>query len=203
MRDHLSGAILAAVFVLASVTPASAEWVVTPYAGITWKTTATFNDAIGSYDDEFASRVGFGGAAGWRSGPLTLEFDFGFLPGLFDDRSADDDFEYGSTRVMTLMANGVWAAPFRFIGLQPYAAGGIGVIRTNIDAEADLFKVKSTNTAFNVGGGVMKPLGTRYGLRADARFFRTIQEQLPESEVDLAIAVLKFWRFSGGVTIRF
>lgn len=203
MRDHLSGAILAVAVLLASVTAVSAEWVVTPYAGITWKTTATFNDAIGSYDDEFATRLGFGGAGGWRSGPLTVEFDFGFLPGLFDDRTADDDFEYGTTRVMTLMANGVWAAPFRLTGLQPYGAGGIGVIRTDIDAELDLFKVKSTNTAFNVGGGVMRPLGSRYGLRADARYFRTIQEQQPEREVDVAIAVLKFWRFSGGVTIRF
>jgi hypothetical protein len=206
MRDQLSGAILAAAFVLASVTPASAEWVVTPYAGITWKTTATFNDVIGSYDDTFASRLGFGGAGGWRSGPLTLEFDFGYLPGMFDERITTDssfEFQYGSTRVMTLMANGVWAAPFRFVGLQPYGAAGIGVIRADIDPESGLFRVKSTNTAFNVGGGVMRPLGSRYGVRAEARLFRTIQEQRPEREVDLAIAVMKFWRFSGGVTIRF
>ena len=187
---------------LVSVTAASAEWIVTPYAGITWGTAATFNDVVFSYDDEFAGRASVGAAAGWRSGPFTFEFDFGYQPGLFADRTADDDFEFSSSRVMTMMANAVWAAPFRFAGLQPYGAGGIGIIRTHIDDEFDLFTVANSNPAFNVGGGVMRPIG-RYVLRADARYFRTLQEKLPEREVDVAIGALRFWRFSGGLTIRF
>ena len=187
---------------LASVTAASAEWIVTPYAGITWGTAATFNDVALSYDDEFAGRASVGAAAGWNSGPFTVEFDFGYHPGLFADRKADDDFEFGSSRVMTAMANALWAAPFRFAGLRPYGAGGIGIVRTSIDDEFEIFAVRNTNTAFNVGGGVMRPIG-RYVLRADARYFRTVQEQLPEREVDVALGQLRFWRFSGGLTMGF
>jgi len=201
MRDHLAAASVAVVLLLAAPVPASAEWVVTPYAGVAWQTTGTFNDAIGSYDDEFAPRLSFGGAGGWRSGPLTLEFDFGYMPDLFGDRSNSDDDYYGTNRVMTLMANGLWSAPYRLVGLQPYAAGGIGVIRTHV--ANDFFGLDNTNIALDVGGGLLKTLGARYGLRLDARYFRTIQEQLPEPEVDVAVGVLKFWRFSGGVTIRF
>ena len=204
LRARLPGAlILASLLLLSSATAAPAQWLVTPYGGVTWGTSATFNDAALSYDDEFAARTSLGAAAGWRSGPLVLEFDFGYLPQLFANRTANDDFEFGSSRVLTLMANGLYSAPFHVVGLQPYGAAGIGMIRTHINDQLELFTVESSNTAFNIGGGVTKPLGGRYGLRADARYFRTIQEKLPEREVDVTIGALKFWRFTGGVTIRF
>jgi len=180
----------------------AADWVITPYAGLNWAAAATFNDAALSYDDEFKSSFNVGGEVDWINGPLAVGFDFGYLPEFFADRKADDDFEFGSSYVLTMMAN-VAYTPFQLAGLRPYGAGGFGVMKTHITDEFELFTVSSTNAAFNVGGGVQWPLGARYGIRGDARYFRTVQEKLPEREVDVAIGSLRFWRFTGGVTIKF
>jgi len=202
MRHHRRSVLLAIVLVGCVTADAAADWVITPYAGLNWAAAATFNDAALSYDDEFKSSFNVGGEVDWINGPLAVGFDFGYLPEFFADRKADDDFEFGSSYVLTMMAN-VAYTPFQIAGLRPYGAGGFGVMKTHITDEFELFTVSSTNAAFNVGGGVQWPLGARYGIRGDARYFRTVQEKLPEREVDVAIGSLSFWRFTGGVTIKF
>jgi outer membrane protein with beta-barrel domain len=202
MRHHRRSVLLAIVLVGCVTADASADWVITPYAGLNWAAAATFNDAALSYDDEFKSSFNVGAEVDWINGPLAVGFDFGYLPEFFADRKADDDFEFGSSYVLTMMAN-VAYTPFQIAGLRPYGAGGFGVMKTHITDEFELFTVSSTNAAFNVGGGVQWPLGARYGIRGDARYFRTVQEKLPEREVDVAIGSLSFWRFTGGVTIKF
>jgi len=199
---HLRPVLLAIVLVGCVTADSAADWVITPYAGLNWAAAATFNDAALSYDDEFKSSFNVGGEVDWINGPLAVGFDFGYLPEFFADRKADDDFEFGSSYVLTMMAN-VAYTPFQIAGLRPYGAGGFGVMKTHITDEFELFTVSSTNAAFNVGGGVQWPLGARYGIRGDARYFRTVQEKLPEREVDVAIGSLSFWRFTGGVTIKF
>jgi len=199
---HLRPVLLAIVLVGCVTADSAADWVITPYAGLNWAAAATFNDAALSYDDEFKSSFNVGGEVDWINGPLAVGFDFGYLPEFFADRKADDDFEFGSSYVLTMMAN-VAYTPFQLAGLRPYGAGGFGVMKTHITDEFELFTVSSTNAAFNVGGGVQWPLGARYGIRGDARYFRTVQEKLPEREVDVAIGSLSFWRFTGGVTIKF
>jgi opacity protein-like surface antigen len=194
---------LVAVFALGMAPSAAAQWAVTPYAGVNWGTAATFNDAALSYDDEFKLSMNVGAALTWTTGPWGVELDFGYLPSLFGDRKADDDFEFASNRALTMMANGLFMPQVRVLGMQPYAAGGIGVIVTHIEDEFEVFTLDSTNLAFNVGGGVRIPVGSRYSVRGDARYFRTIQEKLPEREVDVAIGSLEFWRFGGGFTIGF
>jgi hypothetical protein len=202
MRQHRFSILLAIVLVAGLTGDGFADWLVTPYAGLNWGATATFNDAALSYDDEFKSRMNFGGEVDWIHGPFAAGFDFGYLPAFFADRKADDDFEFGSSYVLTLMAN-VAYTPFQIAGLRPYGAAGFGVMKTHITDEFDLFTVNSTNAAFNAGGGVQWPLGAKYGIRGDVRYFRTVQEKLPEREVDVAIGSLSFWRFTGGVTIKF
>jgi hypothetical protein len=203
MRQHRFSILLAIVLVAGLAADGSADWVAIPYAGFNWGAKVTFNDAALSYDDEFKSRVNFGGAVAWLNGPFAVEFDFGYLPGFFADRKADDDFEFGPSRLLTMMGNVAYTPAFRIGGVRPYAAGGFGVILTHIQDEFDLFTVESTNAAFNVGGGGELPLGAKYGIRGDVRYFRTVQEKLPEREVDVAIGALSFWRVTGGVTIKF
>ena len=154
------------------------------------KTTATFSDASpGPTTTSFVSR-GLRSAARWGAARrrVRLRVPAGNVRrsdprGGFDN----DDFEYGATRVMTLMATGD--------GRPVPLASACSRMRQAASASCSdgyrpgfsLFKVKSTNTRIQRRWRVMRPLGAHYGLRADARFFRTIQEQLPESEVDLAI----------------
>jgi len=202
MRHHRRSVLLAIVLVGCLTADASADWVITPYAGLNWAAAATFNDAALSYDDEFKSSLSFGGEVDWINGPVAVGFDFGYLPGFFADRKANDDFEFGGSYVLTMMAN-VAYTPFQIAGLRPYGAAGFGVMKTHITDEFELFTVSSTNAAFNAGGGVQWPLGAKYGIRGDVRYFRTVQEKLPEREVDVAIGALSFWRITGGVTIKF
>jgi hypothetical protein len=203
MRQHPFSILLAIVLIAGVAPDASADWVITPYAGWNWGSKVTFTDAALSYDDEFKSRINFGAGTAWLTGPFAVEFDFGYLPDFFGDRKADDDFEFGPSYLLTLMANVGYAPRFRIAGLRPYAAGGFGVIQTHIEDEFDLFTVNSTNAAFNVGGGAEWPLGPKYGIRGDVRYFRTVQEKLPAQEVDVAIGSLSFWRVTGGLTIKF
>src|SRR5918992_5427585 len=102
MRSLVKILALAAVLFACSTTKVSAEWVVTPYAGLNWGTTARFNDAATFYDDEFTSRLLFGGSVTWLKGPLGFEFDFGYHPQIFNNRTQDDFFEWGDSRVMTM-----------------------------------------------------------------------------------------------------
>jgi opacity protein-like surface antigen len=201
MRQHPISFLLAIVLMAFLATDASADWVITPYAGLNWGAAATFNDAALSYDDEFKPRMNVGGEVDWINGPFAVGFDFGYLPQFFADRKADDDFEFGGSRVLTMMAN--VAYEFHLAGLRPYGAAGFGVIQTHITDEFELFTVNSTNAAFNAGGGVVWPLDAKYGIRGDVRYFRTVQEKLPEREVDVAIGALSFWRVTGGLTIKF
>jgi Outer membrane protein beta-barrel domain len=202
MRHHRFSILLAIVLMAGLAADTSADWVITPYAGLNWGAAATFNDAALSYDDEFKARMNFGGEVDWISGPFAIGFDFGYLPGFFADRKADDFFEFGSSYVLTLMAN-VAYTPFQIGGLRPYGAAGFGVMKTHITDEFELFTVNSTNAAFNAGGGVQWLLGAKYGIRGDVRYFKTVQEKLPETEVDVAIGDLSFWRVTGGLTIKF
>jgi Outer membrane protein beta-barrel domain len=201
MRQQRFSILLAIVLVASLAADGSADWVVTPYAGLNWGAAATFNDAALSYDDEFKARMNFGGEVDWVNGPFAVGFDFGYLPGFFADRKADDDFEFGGSHVLTMMASVAYT--FQIAGLRPYGAAGFGVIRTHITDEFELFTVDSTNAAFNAGGGVQWPLGPKYGIRGDVRYFKTVQEKLPEREVDVAIGDLSFWRVTGGLTIKF
>jgi hypothetical protein len=201
MRQQRFSILLAIVLVASLAADGSADWVITPYAGLNWGAAATFNDAALSYDDEFKARMNFGGEVDWVNGPFAVGFDFGYLPGFFADRKADDDFEFGGSHVLTMMASVAYT--FQIAGLRPYGAAGFGVIRTHITDEFELFTVDSTNAAFNAGGGVQWPLGPKYGIRGDVRYFKTVQEKLPEREVDVAIGDLSFWRVTGGLTIKF
>src|SRR5262245_5065473 len=116
MRQQALSTVLVIALMAGFGADASADWIVTPYAGFNWGAKVTFNDAALSYDDEFKSRVNFGGGVAWLTGPFAVEFDFGYLPGFFADRKADDDFEFGPSRLLTMMANVGYRPDFRIAG---------------------------------------------------------------------------------------
>ena len=167
--------------------PASAQTMLTPYAGATFA-----EDAPDQQFTTGASLTFMGRVAGF-------EVDFGYAPDFYNQ---SDDFELvGDGNVTTLMGNlviGPWAGQIR-----PYGVIGLGLLRTQID-ESDLFDEVSTNDfGFNVGFGVLGMVSDRVGLRGDVRYFRSLQDPETDDDVDVAVGNFDFWRATGGVTFRF
>jgi opacity protein-like surface antigen len=191
----------------AAPTSASADWLFTPFIGGNWGGSATFSDDLGDFEDEFERRVNFGASLAWMGGGIAgFELDFGYSPNFFQNTAGSGDFDYGDNNVTTLMANIVLGAPAggqSGKGVRPYASGGVGIIKSRIADAGDLFDVSSTDWGFNVGGGVAGFFSDNVGIRGDIRYFRSLQDNEPDNEFDVALSDFKFWRGTVGVVFRF
>ena len=204
MRNVRTAALLMVAILTCSAERASADWLFTPYAGINWGSTARFNDVVGYYEDQFAPRADFGAIVAWPKGALGFEFDFGYHPQFFQDRLADDDFEWGSTHVLTFMGNVTYAPGFlRIKGIRTHLAGGAGIIQSHLQEPNDAFTAESRTFGVNGGGGVTLPIATRFQLRGDVRYFRSLEDKAPPPDVDVAVGKFSFWRGTVGVTFHF
>jgi opacity protein-like surface antigen len=201
------------VFMMAAVAPAkaSADWLFTPFIGMNFGGSATFNDAFGDFEDEFEKRSTFGASLAWMSGGIGgFEIDFGYSPNFFESTEGDADFEYGDNNVTTIMANLVLGAPIggqSGIGIRPYASGGIGLIRSHLSDAEDLFDdLTSNDLGINAGAGIAGFFSDKVGIRGDIRYFRSLKDD-PDGDddidLDLALGSFKFWRGSVGITFRF
>jgi opacity protein-like surface antigen len=204
-RKLFLGALVVGVM-CAAPRPASAQWYVTPFIGGNFGGEASFGD-FNDFDDEFEKRLDFGAALGWRgAGIVGFEVDFGYSPNFFENTVGDADFEFGDSNVTTLMANVTAAIPIGGTsgpGVHPYGSGGIGLIRSHIDG-GDFFNDLSANDlGFNLGAGVEGFFTDNVGIRGDIRYFRSLQDNEPDNEFDLAVSDFNFWRATVGVTFRF
>lgn len=186
---------------------ASADWLFTPFIGGNWGGSATFSDDLGDFEDEFERRVNFGASLAWMGGGIAgFEIDFGYSPNFFQNTTGPGNFEFGDNNVTTLMANIVIGAPAggqTGRGVRPYASGGVGLIKSRISDAEDLFNVSSTDWGFNVGAGVAGFFSDNVGLRGDIRYFRSLQDNEPDNEFDVALSDFKFWRGTVGLVFRF
>ena len=201
MQKWLAVTILAGALVMSAPSTASAEWLLTPFAGMNWGGSATFGD-VGDFDDEFEKRGNFGLSFAMGEGTAGFEVDFGWAPNFFENTTGTGDFEFGDNNVTTLMAN-LTLGMHSGAGIRPYALGGIGILKTRAQHARDLFDVARTDWGFNVGGGVMGFFSDSVGLRADIRYFRSLQDEEPDDDFDVALSNFKFWRGSLGLTFRF
>jgi len=207
IRKLVLSAMLAGVTLAAMPARASAQWFVTPFIGGNFGGSARFGTFDGDFDDEFERRVNFGATVGWLGhGIIGFEADVGFAPNFFQDTRGDADFGFGDSNVTTLMANVLVSGPIGGTtgpGIHPYGSGGVGLIRSAINA-GDFFDDLATNDfGFNVGGGANVYFNDNIGIRGDIRYFRSLQDNEPDDDVDLALSDFSFWRASVGVTFRF
>ena len=207
LRKLFISSCLALIVSVAAAKPASADWLFTPWVGINWGTTIDFNESLGDFEDELEKRGTFGASLAWMgAGAVGFEFDFGWSPNFFQSTEGDENFDYGDNNLTTLMANVVVGAPIggqSGLGVRPYASGGVGIIRSHLDDADDLFDVSSNDWCFNVGAGVAGFFSDNVGLRGDVRYFRSLQDDEPDDELDVALGSFSFWRGSVGVTFRF
>jgi opacity protein-like surface antigen len=188
-KRSLTVAAVAAICLLPST--ARADILLTPFAGLTF----------GGVTD--TTRGMFGVAASFTAGGIAgLDLDFGYSPSFFGDDDADP-FD-PDTNMITLMANLRLAAPLGGTegpGVRPYVSGGVGLLRTQVDA-TDLFEgITSNSWGVNVGAGVNGFFNDNVGMQGEIRYFRSFDDFLEDFEVDLGS--FDFWRGSVGVTFRF
>jgi len=91
-------------------------------------------------------------------------------------------------------------------GLRPYASGGAGLLRSNISGSTFFNDLHTNDLGVDIGGGVHGYFNDHVGLRADLRYFRSLQDNnvnAASSDFDLALGHFNFWRGSIGVTFRF
>lgn len=188
MRAMTRTVILGLLFMMASAAPARADWLLTPFAGVTFGGGAT--------DKHFT----FGGSAAWMgAGIIGFELDGGYTPEVLDDETLG----LVDSNVATLMVNLIVGAPLGSPGVRPYASGGIGLIRTSIGSAGDFFEFTNNDLGVNVGAGLVGFFSDNVGLRADVRYFRSVNDEDLGTGVDLDLGSFDFWRGTVGVTFKF
>ena len=179
---------------LLTAAPAAAQTggFVSPFVGVATDTPTDENRTV------YGAGIGFTGPV------IGFEVDFGYSPNFYE---FEDDFgELDSEgSVTTVMGNLLVGAPLGKV--RPYGTVGLGLIRQNLGF-FDLFDDLNRNDlGVNYGGGVMVFFNDRIGLRGDIRQFRSLQNDDPDDDFpdpgDFDLGDFKFWRLSGGVTIKF
>jgi len=88
-------------------------------------------------------------------------------------------------------------------GVHPYASAGLGLIRSSVQSATGLFNDLSTNDlGVNIGGGINGYFNDNIGIRGDIRYFRSLQDNQPDNDLDLSLGSFDFWRGSVGLTFR-
>lgn len=166
---------------------AHAQTFITPFAGVTMK---------GDAPDE---QLTTGASLTFMGNVVGFEFDFGYTPDFFGEDSGV--VLVGDSNVTTFTGNiliGLGAGPIR-----PYVLGGVGLLRSRVEV-GDLFEdVTSNDLGLSAGGGVVFLLGNHVGLRADVRYFRSLEDPDGDDDVDLAVGNFDFWRGTGGLILKF
>ncbi len=181
---------------------ASADWLFTPFLGSTFGGSANLGGQSGDFKDEFERKLNYGASlAATGAGPIGFELDFGYSPNFFG-LSDDTNFNLtGDGNVTTLTGN-------LLIGpssgrVRPYVVGGVGLIRSKVDNPSQFFDKVSTNDfGVDAGAGIIGLFSENVGLRGDILFFRSLQDNDPNS-FDLSLGSFKFWRGTLGVTFKF
>jgi opacity protein-like surface antigen len=198
----LAGLALATTIVVVSPSPASADWMFTPFVGLT--TGGSIKDISGrSLDTQ--TKATYGAGLTWMgAGIVGFDVDFGYTPNFFGD-----DPDFGDSNVTTLMVNAVVGAPIggqHGGGVRPYAVGGIGLLRQRVNSANAFFNdVSRNNMGFDLGGGVAGFFTDNVGVRGDLRYFRKLKGgSNDENALDIFdVDTLSFWRGTVGVSFRF
>jgi len=193
--------ISALVLMLVPASASAQNWFFTPYIGGNFGGSADFGD-FPDDDDAIERRVDFGATIGWNPNVVGFEFDLGWSPNFFEDTAGDRNFEFGDSNVTTMMGNLLLSAP-QGSGFRPYASAGLGLIRANVASGTGLFNDLSTNDlGINLGGGINAAFNDNVGIRGDLRYFRSMQDNEADNDLDLSLGSFDFWRGTVGLTFR-
>jgi hypothetical protein len=200
-----------ALLVLAP-SPASAEWQIKPFFGVSFGGGTTLIDV----ENAAGSPTRVFGVTGQLLGEVFgVEGDFGHTPGFFQSGGDSGGQSVGCqasntpcvlhSAVTTLTGNLVIAMPRRLTTytLRPYFVGGGGLMHARSEPAFGVpVGVSSTLPAMDVGGGLAGFLSKRIGLGWDVRYFRSLGTGT-EPFQSFGPEQLSFWRANMAIAIRY
>lgn len=193
------------LFLLTSllVTPATAraDFFAVPFMGV------KFGGSTSIIDLELAAaekKLVLGAAAmKIDTGMLGYEVEFGNIGGFFEneDFSLSKPLIKGGSYVTDLTGSVVLSLPPQVTagGLRPYLVAGGGFIHAESEDVLELFQVRRTVPAINLGIGAVGLLTNNVGVRFDARHLRSLAKDAPVGLVGRRIA---YSRFTIGLLLR-
>lgn len=186
------------LFVWLQPATASADWLITPYAG--WKFAGDSN-IVNAQRGAGATKFMLGGSLTLLGdGILGVEADFGYVPRFFERETVDPLIV--SSSVTTVTGNVILAAPRSVTreSLRPYALGGVGLMHVGIEDLLGIHQVETNLFCLTLGGGAIGAITPTTSLRFELRHFRNLT---PEGESASFGSRLSFWRATVGVTLRY
>jgi opacity protein-like surface antigen len=189
--------LLAFLATCGSPAQATADWLLSPFAGVRFGADSTFVTGFqGTERNKFTWGSSFGLLTDRGIG---FEGEFAWVPGFFENEGLTP-----RSRVITLMGNVIVSTPSTVAsyGLRPYLVGGVGLLHARAGREL-IDSVNSNLFGIDVGGGAIGPLTPRTSVRFDLRYFRNISNDEEATVIGDEGAQLSFWRASLGLTFRF
>jgi len=194
----------------ASPATASADWIVTPFVGWNFGSSADVSGSSGSaVTNKFNHKADYGVSLDWMGkGIVGADLDFGYSPNFFAaTASSGNNVTFSNnSNVTTLTGNVIVGVPVGGHGasIRPYVVGGVGLIRERVQDAGGLFDVNSKNDfGFDVGAGLMGYFSQNVGLRGDVRYFRGFRGAPSGSFSGIALSNFAYWRASLGVSFKF
>lgn len=192
--------ILSAVCFLGLPADARADWLVTPFAGVTFGAETTFLDFGGGTKVKHWT---FGASGALLSDRIFgLEADLSWVPGFFE---GDDPHQLVSqSRVIALFGNVIAAVPLAVSreSLRPYILGGLGLVHANPNDLVEFEAGGRNSLGLQLGGGAFGLITDRTGVRFDLRQTRTVGRARNNLTGGSGTRV-SFWRATIGVTFRY
>ena len=192
---------LAGVLLTALPGVARAEFFIAPFMGM------KFGGSTSIVDLELAAgskKLALGIAARFvDDGILGYEIEFGNVAGYFanEETSAITPLVKAGSYVNDLTGSIILSLPPRFTGggLRPYAVIGGGLIHAESEDYFELFQVRRTVPAINLGIGATGMFTNNVGVRFDVRHLRSLTSDPPSGGVGHSIS---YSRFTIGLLLR-
>lgn len=190
-------AVLLVALLLMTPVAARAEFFVVPFAGV------KFGGSTSILDLELAAgkaTLTLGAAALLLDQKIVgYEVEFGNVTGYFEN--GELPIIKPGSYVTDLTASVVLALPPSFTagGLRPYLVVGGGLIHAEAEDIIEVFQVRRTVPAINLGAGAIGLFTNNVGVRFDVRHLRSLSKDAPFGLVGRRIA---YSRFTIGLLLR-
>jgi hypothetical protein len=195
-RAIVAGLFVFFVVLMGAAATARADGFVTPYIGYNFGGDSGNCQSLGNCSEKHTN---YGVAFGAMGTVFGVEEDIGYAKNFFGAAFTDDSVFSAMTNLLV----GVGVGP-----VQPYAVGGLGLIRSHVSGVIPGLCVvcgpvdsATTSLGYDLGAGVRVSVAPHVGIRGDIRHLHTLQD------VNLVPIFsgqrLDFYRGSIGLSLKF